>query len=113
MKRRRHAQSLKEPCRTTSWINYNSSTVITPGTSTGVTRSQSFLGLMSGNRAVPLSPVTSTGPPVLGESFRNPKMLHHKDEGVSFSRKNGAKLPKVPRPARTMLMFECVKRGIR
>ncbi|XP_061177903.1 rho family-interacting cell polarization regulator 1-like isoform X2 [Saccostrea echinata] len=86
--------------------------------STPVLRSHSFGGglVMKAHHDMQHTP---SGAPVLGETFRarGHWSLHKNTStsksspGISF--RKSPKMPKVPRPNRTLLMFESVKNGIR
>lgn len=86
--------------------------------STPVLRSHSFGGSLA-MKAHHDMQHTPSGAPVLGETLRarghwtlhkNPP-TSKSNVGINF--RKSPKLPKVPRPNRTLLMFESVKNGIR
>ncbi|CAH1786452.1 unnamed protein product [Owenia fusiformis] len=76
-----------------------------------VSRSKSFNGIAALNKS---PPVTPTGTMVLGRSVKSPRSGYKSPHGsIGFSFKKSGKVPKVPRPHRTMTMFEHVKNGLR
>ncbi len=89
----------------------------------GVQRSQSFQCGMNPHGSLPhgylSSSNTSLSTPILGETYRgrhSPIMSNRKSSagslGFSF-RSKAFKIPKVPRPTRTLIMFASLKRGLR
>lgn len=76
-----------------------------------VIRSHSFGGMSTRS-------ASSSGAPVLGETMRGRGHWLHKSpqtsrSNVALSFRKSPKVPKIPRPNRTMLMFDFVKRGVR
>lgn len=74
---------------------------------TPVYRSNSFGGL-----SVASNKRSTSMPSVLGETLRRPRVALKLPAGShSFSKSN--RVPRLPRPARALMVFESVKRGIR
>ena len=80
-----------------------------------INRSLSFTsGLRSHRGSMSPSP-TGTKTPVLGQAYRASPMISRKSSpagSIGFSFKKNHKIPKVPRPARAMLLFDSLKKGL-
>ena len=76
-------------------------------------RSLSFGGFLNSKSLA--SPTSPLGAPVLGDSFKTSTRPKRKGTsagyGLSFMAKK-PKIPKVPRPQRTLMIFEHVKNGV-
>ncbi|XP_063400417.1 rho family-interacting cell polarization regulator 2-like isoform X5 [Mytilus trossulus] len=78
-----------------------------------VTRSHSFAGMASRSSQLMESPL---GTPVLGATYRSKtqhKVPHSPRPRSGANYRKSPKVPKIPRPNWTTLMFESVKKGIR
>ena len=86
------------------------------GSSGGINRSLSFTsGLRSHRGSMSPSP-TAMKTPVLGQAYRPSPMISRKSSpagSIGFSFKKNHKIPKVPRPARAMMLFDSLKKGLR
>ncbi|BFZ04133.1 hypothetical protein BsWGS_07172 [Bradybaena similaris] len=81
----------------------------TPGRSGApVSRSHSFGGVSIASNMSS----ASTTPSVLGETIKRSPRIYTKPQSGSRSFRKSPKIPKVPRPSRALMVFDCVKKGI-
>ncbi|CAG5115189.1 unnamed protein product [Candidula unifasciata] len=73
-----------------------------------VSRSHSFGGVSIASNMSS----TSTTPSVLGETIKRSARIYTKPQSGSRSFRKSPKIPKVPRPSKALMVFDCVKRGI-